>query len=280
MGSWNETCGLSGLPITYETETLLFPLINGTYYRSGCSGFSYPTGLWQPMTLPLCGPYSDYGRIEKFECADLDLVKYAFMRTTGKVWSEGTEGEAHGTLHELERGKLTGTLYGQEAGPIGQELIRRDVWDTLLTLSGDRDKVREDARFWLTHVSTTDPETQLRDYFNQEIGMLEERGATTFFHGILAGGASPLPALKTFVLHQKYQFLTKDLPYERLEKVTLAFADVLCINETMGALRRAWGPQPGAGSQDIEFELHRDFADCVSAIAAKEIARYKDEEDE
>jgi hypothetical protein len=146
MGTWNETCGLSSLPIEEGgTQAVLVPLIKGTYHDTGCSGFSYPTGLWQPLMLPFYGVYDGCGTLERPTCVDLDLAKRVFGQI-GHPWTKST-------LKDLERGEMVGRLHFREPGPIGQVLIRRDIWDfTLTMLPEDRKAGLEDATHWVDYV--------------------------------------------------------------------------------------------------------------------------------
>ncbi len=66
MGSWNETCQLSHLPIiNYDTVTCIILVkhgdkINPCYYNEN----------WAPLCLPIDGEYDDYGAIENVKTSD------------------------------------------------------------------------------------------------------------------------------------------------------------------------------------------------------------------
>lgn len=76
MGSWNGTCGLTGLPITAGDEVIAFligvvPHTFGgrtrserDYAANDSSGFCYPTDYAFPISLPFFGKYDDYGSVE------------------------------------------------------------------------------------------------------------------------------------------------------------------------------------------------------------------------
>jgi hypothetical protein len=57
MGSWNKTCGLSGLYITHSTPVYVIPLVEGTDKTDRC----YTTSFWNPVLLPFNSIYNDYG---------------------------------------------------------------------------------------------------------------------------------------------------------------------------------------------------------------------------
>lgn len=71
MGSWNETCALSNLPIPCETE-VVWLLITVNPYKgigTGC----YLSDYYFVRTPPLFGVYDDYGRVELHEGQELLL---------------------------------------------------------------------------------------------------------------------------------------------------------------------------------------------------------------
>lgn len=70
MGVWNETCGLTQMPIEGGDPVRLFLLVENAYPRHLGSRdvcMSYSSDLWRPFGLPLKGTYDEYGRIENIE---------------------------------------------------------------------------------------------------------------------------------------------------------------------------------------------------------------------
>lgn len=71
MGCWNETCGLTQMPICGGDKVRMFLIVEHAYprhlssHRDVC--ISYGTELWRPFGLPLKGTYDEYGRIEEIE---------------------------------------------------------------------------------------------------------------------------------------------------------------------------------------------------------------------
>ena len=69
MGCWNGTCAITQLPIVYEDEVVLIPLLS----TGGiCShGITYnATDKFIPLCLPIMGTYNDYGGIENIEISE------------------------------------------------------------------------------------------------------------------------------------------------------------------------------------------------------------------
>ena len=68
MGCWNETCGLTQMPIEGGDPVRLFLLVQDSHPRTkeDCM-MHYSTDMWRPFGLPLKGTYDEYGRIENIE---------------------------------------------------------------------------------------------------------------------------------------------------------------------------------------------------------------------
>lgn len=269
MGCWDETCGLSGLPIEYDDKTLLFPLSSSPLYESGQSGFSYPTGLWQPMTLPFYGTYNSYGALENPTCINLGLAQKVFW-DYGIEWSEST-------FDELERGKLSGRLgWSGENRLIGQMLVRQDVWEVFLNLRPEhRTDCRNGSDRWIEYELSHDDTSDMRGHMAMEAHFegLYPLGASLFF----ALFHSSLPDLRWFSRGIREAIRNKEVPQDTLQTIAHEYADVVHVNNVMHHARRAWGPQTGKGSQYVEWEMHQEIANKMSAIAAVAIAQNEEE---
>lgn len=75
MGSWNETCALSNMPIKPGDSIYVILITQNPYLeehagRAGC----YPWDHWFQRSLPVLGTYDDYGRIS-IDAKESDLVE-------------------------------------------------------------------------------------------------------------------------------------------------------------------------------------------------------------
>lgn len=70
MGSWNKTCGLSGLHIFYDTPVNVFLLERVNDIEDMC----YGTCLYRPLLLPFYSHYNDYGAGENSSGPFLDVI--------------------------------------------------------------------------------------------------------------------------------------------------------------------------------------------------------------
>lgn len=68
MGCWNETCGITQMPICAGDKVRMFLIVRDRYSDDSYDVcHSYTTDLWKPFGIPLKGIYDEYGRIENIE---------------------------------------------------------------------------------------------------------------------------------------------------------------------------------------------------------------------
>ena len=68
MGCWNETCGITQMPICAGDKVRMFFIVKNNYSDDSYDvAHSYTTDLWKPFGLPIKGTYDEYGRIENIE---------------------------------------------------------------------------------------------------------------------------------------------------------------------------------------------------------------------
>lgn len=65
MGCWNETCGITQMPICAGDPVRMFLIVESEHWHE--AALHYSTDLWKPFGLPLKGTYDEYGGIENIE---------------------------------------------------------------------------------------------------------------------------------------------------------------------------------------------------------------------
>ena len=63
VGSWNETCGITHLPI-YEDDPVVVFFLEKSSEKVAPGGVCHPVSVWAPFGLPVSGRYADYGNVE------------------------------------------------------------------------------------------------------------------------------------------------------------------------------------------------------------------------
>lgn len=302
MGCWYETCGLSGLPIPPKTPCLLFLLAPGNHLDDGRAGYSYPSGIWQPRCLPVTGVYND-------DRGTLDLTEKApahwayserILAEDHLAWSESGAPEKLRTevapaytaafFDEVERGRVFGRnmAFGYRHRdtdlhyPLGQMLVRMDVWEHLLATAyavgwhdTSREANRQAAEQLVDRILAVPENLQGHElwmaFIAIEEGFRDRKEYSTPFHwlvfdhggGELPGGCGIYRTALTIALTDK------KIDRETALEIFYDLADLAHVGRLMALLRRAWRPQPGKGSQNIEWDLHLGFALEVARIAAE-----------
>lgn len=283
MGCWYETCGLSGLPITPGTKSLLFLLQPGSH-EDGRSGFCYPVGQWSPLTLPFRGEYDDdRGTLDFPKKAPLHWgVTKELLDDRKMVWREYDDDakeekplvaayDYETFFYPIERGWVQRSGHrGME--PVGQVLVREDVWNYLLGLKLDmfwgeasRAEVHKDADRLVKYLVKNPPKT-MSEAFEVENHFTEKRSA--FFSTIFTPGESG-PGMRRYQGMLMRGMEEGTIKPETANLVFHEIGDVAHVNLALSGLRRAWRPQPGKGSQDTEWKLHEGFARKVAEISLK-----------
>lgn len=268
--------------------------------RDGCSGFSNPGSVWSPECLPFRGEYNDdNGTI------DLPRKPPPHWGLTSELLSEQNltwmddrydkERKPLPVVFDYEdffsliergwvRGKgIRGYALPNNDYPVGQMLIREDVWNYMLGVTFDpgygvfqRAKEHEHVRTLVNYVLKEKETSKLDLAFAFKLerdfqAMITER--SSFVSGIFGrseiGASIPLYRIK--IIHG---LCMGTIDPETALGLFYEIADLAHVNEVMGGLRRAWGPQPGKGSQEIDWPLHMAFAKEVARIA-----KYEDEDE-
>lgn len=139
MGSWNNTCGLTNLPIISGEEVYVFPIRERdlSKYRSHC----YSTALYQPVLVPFAAKYNDYGAGEDCTGIALNLIVEELRRELVEL--EVGENKYHDiavkrddfddekffeAVHET---RLFVRGWGTSDRPVFFTMIRKDVVDRM-----------------------------------------------------------------------------------------------------------------------------------------------------
>lgn len=285
MGCWNETCGLSHLPITGGDDVLVFILAENVHRdRRSSGGFCYPIDLWQPICLPFQGKYNDYGTIGPLTSAP---THWEVTEEVLKDWLlTGPDGPfkvsplAEDAFDPIERGTITGSRLGYKHG-IGHMLVRQDVWQSVLGLKPthlfygalSREAAHNDVEEFIRFAQETLPKT-LGDLEEQARWNLKinrhfedrDRTSSSFFWSVfLPSEVSPgFSRYRSILLDRVSQ---GNVSLETMRSVLGEIADVSYVSRMMLLLRRFWSPQSGKGSQDTQWGLHQVFSEQVAKIA-------------
>lgn len=242
MGCWNETCGISHLPITGTSKVVEIILIENnkhTFSRGSCEVMDRFT----PLFLPIYGESDDYGGLEKIE-KNIITEKLVEIISTENPKKEITCIE---DINEnIEKLKF-------KDRNLGRMYILREIYNRLT--EGIISEYSRDVNIYLDECLKfpTDP-------FDIEFNFAQTRLV------------SCLSSMRYFRLHP-YMLKLKD--DERLEAIG-EYVRLLILEGFMTKTRRMFIPQCGIGSQEEEYEEHLKLAKIVTGICNRKIKEQKD----
>lgn len=275
MGSWNGTCGLSNLPIQEGDKILLFVLAPTKSHRDLGGGFSYPTGRYTPIGLPIHGEYNDYGGIEHI--TKNGDVMFDFLTKQGQYqWQPKEDVElVPANIEEL----LNDVIERGNCANYDFMLIREDILDGL--------KAQNVAAFAayapqfpaFTDVYTSevkrvkaeegaDYKPMLHNRF-AEMDIQEKLEYNNVFANVLMG--HDFYSLKPFIR------MTQASPETTIHD---SIIDVLYMDDVLSSLRKFWSVQSGAGNGNNEHDAHMALCQTMQDVCAKRDRESEDYGDE
>lgn len=272
MGSFNATCGASGLPIVYGDEVQWFFIFRVP--ESFQHGLIDRNSRWHPLTLPIRGKYDSYGKIENIQEDALTRLQVEWLASKAQPLPENprTEGDEYphslkGLVCAAERDEFSiQTHFGtaQVAPFMVHEGIYRVVIRAGLTprsfgnsrLQGNvaryqiEDALWRDMKFFLSHIRGVGKSTMSEDEWEGKKDEVDLLCFTEEKH-----------------LARNLGLRRKELPEETWSAIERAFVQLRAFIRGMGRLRRTWHPQLNVGDQDAEYFVHQDFHRLVVDFA-------------
>lgn len=278
MGSWNETCFYSNLPIRDGDPAVLFI----TSLQSGKKGKGsegrdranvyYSNDLEEPISLPIKAKYNDCGTIEEWRKDDVAvlLMEQLFGLNFGEVLNRITNHMndnygltikhmlpdyedhpvsflmMHGGIYDKIVKKYDGSMKYTEIDLHDNFLVRERI--DYLTQKKEKKTISEDE------------EKELRDIqFGLSLDLIGIGRRRAYWSGIdyrdnLYKIWLSKSAAKRESLINEYYALDKELSW---------------LESSMHTLRRAFGPSSGCGSQYERLKHHLEFADIIKQTIAE-----------
>jgi hypothetical protein len=270
MGSWNQTCMLTQVPITYETKVKFF-LLRGPRWHplegeerkdyGTTSGESYSHTLWQPYA-PFDGVYNTYGAVEKWNAKDpLFVVVENYFQQKHKL-------KMKKVLDKIDEDKSFHLKSGAGANGCGLNycygfaMVPIQIYNGIVKANSERfdwrDKKHNVGDSYLTSVKKIiDIQKKDEEYAENKWLSFAQEGAGHAYH-LLGETAHKKDLLKMMCDNE-----------ESIQDVV----DFLVFQDAMQELRVGYMPQVGQGSQDTNCELHRMKANLAITYCCNEDAR-------
>lgn len=262
MGCWNETCGITNLPVSYNDKAVLVPLVRDKFATT-------EDEQWIPAGLPVFGRYDDYGGI--VVDPDNEFPEYS-EQAIGLLTRSSTSSGALNT-------RLSEWLRPDERLDDDREslLIHREAWDDALEYVSEQDRY-DFTRGYITEREAA--KSKLDKIEEEFFAALAKKDDTLSEEGRL------LKAL-THVSHKRGIDASRLFPfYDTVIKPYLAHLDDYVSEQTREQLlnlalmdrflrftRRGWNVRMGKGSQDSYLEAHIAAMEAGLRIAKRELKK-------
>jgi len=283
MGSWNGTCAISQLPIVAGDPVVAIITKHVPWEENWGGGFSYAHGVWAPVMLPIEGVYNDYGGIEDIKKNWQSELLFKHLTEASKNLVADTEKFGLGTLEEMindgiERNRFVVKNTPLDARflaevPYGFIMMHKQVYDNAVTLTKNYKEFKtsetplEDAKEHLV--------TLVRSW--QEFQFSQEKPGYLPIHADGCGLVRSSTDWESDGLLESYLNEPDPMTASQYNEVLI---DFFCFRWFMSLTRRDYNPQPGAGSQDENWGLHKKFLMATTGFIREYEAKRKAMQDD
>lgn len=318
MGSWNETCGVTHMPIMEGDRVQLLLLqyvgkIKDDQYPQNHAGQCYANETWSPRALPFSGTYNDYGTIENwveswnthFICEGFqsDLVERAANPEKHEPGIRKSDVSIENIQTWIHKSKLHVKTYNGEQ-PVGFMMIKQEIYDWLVDQPvyaypkpRTLDKtIQQGVQYYLAIMNLLETECADSSYEQKDTFMLLKSHKlesimdhSNWFSRLQRSGGTWLDHYGMSKCLRDYDQLLKHhaalaTPVEHpliMELIT-ELARYMHFYSNFSALRKTLTPQGGKGSQDQELKLMMELNTFTNQLAQAKLdwyeAEYGDEE--
>jgi hypothetical protein len=315
MGSWNNTCGLTNLPIISGEAVYVFPIRERdlSKYRSHC----YSTALYQPILVPFVAEYNDYGAGENCTGIALDLTVEELRRELVEL--EVGENEYHDIavkrddfdidkfFEAVHEDRLFVRGWGTTDRPVYFTMVRKDVADRMWNewtfnmwkgKDGEVPEGFESDQYYIKNVTYAKLATLVPKYLLELTEKIKELSKDEmlidrYIHRsmLMRDGLAAKYLLenifRTFENHEVWDLLNaKECVIKYIETGQLDKAEefihtlmVGCmVNSMMECTRHIWTPVMHMGSQSEEYDEYRLMHKLANDVIDARESEYEDDE--
>jgi hypothetical protein len=252
MGCWNETCGLTNLPILENESAVLVLLAIQSNITSAC----YTSDFAEPVALPIFGKYNSYGEVEQVTNeadvnAFLQAMHFGEVDTNLKV--------SINDVYELQTHLEGLSVQTWKVLRLSKVMFKRSAWDAILAHQEKTIPWREE--FYAKEENRTPRNlrqvlesffVELKQDYPLAIGLRDRSN----FKMVLPAGIEP-----------------RELNNSQIS----ALVDLMIFDSALAASRRCWQPTSGAGSQSSETS-EQEFIAQLTLKLADDLRKYFEED--
>jgi hypothetical protein len=314
MGCWNETCGITQLPIKSGDPVALVFIVNVGSRNRNHSGFCYINDEWSPKFLPIFGTYNDYGGLENIQenwntAFILDSLKHELVQSrltqsanlAPRSYDEPKSDQLD--LHSFTLEDVLDQIHEDRiwvqgvhgVNPMGWVMIHAWVWGHM-TDTMDRDwqepltlaQVHAAGEAYYEAMSeqvqqertSDDATTRILRKFRRHI-MLPHTNPFNILadRGYHLDGKGMINGISSYN-ELLWHIAERGTPvsHEKVQHMIHSLAQFLVFRSNMTSMRKAWSPQTGKGGQHENLEAHLALHKlCVDHIQAQ-LDQYEQED--
>lgn len=275
MGSWNETDGITQLPINVGDKVRVFVMVSQNF-RSGFGGGGscYSNELWAPIGPAIQGVYDEYGGVEKIvinensKMVEDYLAKGWSIIPSDHEWDKVPEIlSLSDYLHFIERGRGKFKEEFQKEQELGLMFVHEDIYQAMIHFD-----CIEAHHNWSAHSYEYMPFSQslkldLKGWYENQLENFKPHIYKELDHlyelmGDIDDGRlfyqSTRNGLKSFKkIFQKLAKKQVPFDHEKTQKLVNDILELLRFNITMSKARKQWIPQSGKGSQQNNTDIYQ-----------------------
>lgn len=292
MGCWNETDGITRLPIFPEEKIKVWVIAPSSHQSGGANNVCEIDDLYYPLSLGIDGEYDDYGSVENIESnVCTDALMRAFQ-STGITDAETLCKAIEREQLYIRTGKYDESVFVYQANDIGYMgspetpqdmslglfMVKRSTYDNIISFCRQHYKNRDGDNLYSSAI------TSMREYWKKihasilkgdhyyELELMPEVLQSIRFF-------SRAKVLKHVDILINKMAETGDCWSDDIQKFTEEAIDFGLMRYWMQNMRIGWSPTVGRGHQFWGTEpLLKSYSDIYAAEVEK-IMRRDEEED-
>lgn len=317
MGCWNETCGITQIPIQSGDPVALVLIGHVGDHNRDHAGSCYINEQWSPKFLPIFGSYNDYGGLQDIqqdwntqfilEQLRQDLAETRLTATREPIKLPHVQRELdtldldtmtlEDVLKQIHQDRIwVPGYYGLM--PLGWMMVHAWVWDHM-TERMDRN--------WLDTLDLAQVVQQVRDYYQAMVSyqlqamqdntenkfMLQDYryrkldvSHTNCFYPLMDRGyqldESRMINGITAYNDRLWKLVESGLKVNdpQVRAVIDHMARFLTFRANMTAMRKQWSPQTGKGGQHANLEMHLALHKLAACKIEQKLAQDWEDDDE
>lgn len=265
MGSYNQTCGLTQLPISSGQKVVAF-ILEKTYEMDHATGTSYPTDLWAPFSLPLYGEYDDYGSLEGID-SDSFSGRHLIASVNDHYKLIGDKAITNADVAVEYINNASREAQNRSDWNLGLVMFEAGIWRRMVDWIAH-------ARHW--YRDETFRELLLGELMNTRRPFEFNSDGMRSLPKNPGGIIPPLPEQTVFdaILGHGANIFTFARTNNEAQRAIL---DLCLTNILLVRSRKMWMPQSGQGSQQDDLDVYAELADATKEYIDAEIKRRKNE---